>query len=285
MLLRPGLVRLGHEEAGTNGVDRHASRRPVGCRGAREMDHRRLRRLVVPPADAAIGDEAADRSDVDDAAPPALQHRSADQLRAEKAMGEIEVHESSPVCQRLTLDRNVGDAPADVVDENVDRPQLGERLGAHGLARVGISDVGRDRPGLAPPLANLVGGPGERLRVAGDEDHGSARVREGQRDHAPEAAASPGHESAPSVKTEAIENIHPGAALLLLADNLGPDKVNMQPAGTDLFRTLGGPLTFECRARRNRENQRCRNRGMRSASREARGSASRERAESTDGLS
>src|SRR6185437_2663780 len=67
ILFGPCLVGLGHEKAWTDGVHGHAARRPVGGGCAGEMDDRGLGRFIVPTADSAIGDETADRGDVDDA--------------------------------------------------------------------------------------------------------------------------------------------------------------------------------------------------------------------------
>src|ERR1700751_5466239 len=46
IFLGPGLVGLGHEEAGRHGVNGDSPPRPVGGRGAREMDDRGLRCFI-----------------------------------------------------------------------------------------------------------------------------------------------------------------------------------------------------------------------------------------------
>src|SRR6185503_15124807 len=138
VLLRPGEVGLGHEEAGANGVHGDAARRPVGGGGAGEMDHRRLRRFVMTPADAAIGNHAADRGDVDYPAFAARKHRAADHLGADEAVRKIEIDETLPGFEIGVLDRHVEIAAADIVDEDVDGGGFGENAAAEIFAYGGL---------------------------------------------------------------------------------------------------------------------------------------------------
>ena len=85
---------------------------PCGAQSAAvaagEMDHRGLRRFVSAAADAAVDDQARHRGDVDDPpAPAAGQHRSADDLGAQKGAGQIQPQDFLPLFQRQ-VDRSEG---------------------------------------------------------------------------------------------------------------------------------------------------------------------------------
>src|SRR3954453_16406484 len=99
--------------------------RPIGGGAAREMQHRRLAGLIVAATDSAVGDQRADRGDIDNpAALAALQHRRADQLGADEAARQIQIDHALPRRERLRLDRYADLAVADVVDQNVDWPEI-----------------------------------------------------------------------------------------------------------------------------------------------------------------
>src|ERR1700722_9469332 len=120
------------------------------------MDDRGLRRFIVAPANAAIGDHAADRGDVDDPPLTAREHRAADHLGADEAMRQIEVNEAPPGREVGILDRNVDITPADIVDENVDCAPFAERAAAKILACRGFGNIGHEGPGFSTALPYLV---------------------------------------------------------------------------------------------------------------------------------
>jgi hypothetical protein len=62
--------------------------------------------------------------------PPALKHGAADHLGADEAMREIKIDEAPPRYEVALLDRDVDVAPADVVDENIDRHPFGQHASA-----------------------------------------------------------------------------------------------------------------------------------------------------------
>ena len=144
---------------------------PVGGRGAGEVDDRGLGGFIMAPANPAVGDETADRGDIDDPPLPAREHRAADHLRANEAMREIEIDVALPGCEVGVLDRDIDIAAADIVDENIDGRRFGEHAPAQILACRGLSDVGGEGPGLALAFAHFIGGPGEGVGVARDKNH------------------------------------------------------------------------------------------------------------------
>ena len=106
------------------------------------------------------------------------------------------------------LDRHVEIAPADIVDEDVDRAGLREHAVAEVLADGRIGNIGGKGPGLAPALPHLVGGFCKRLRIARVQHDVGAGLGRGKRDHPPEAAAAAGDEQALAVQPESIEHVH-----------------------------------------------------------------------------
>src|SRR5437868_5517279 len=93
MNLSPPQIGVGHEPAGQDRVDCYAVRRPISRDGARELHHRRLARLIMPPGDLPPGDQRVDRRDIDH--PPALaarHHCPADELRAEERARQVQIH-------------------------------------------------------------------------------------------------------------------------------------------------------------------------------------------------
>jgi hypothetical protein len=172
------------------------------------VDQRRLRGLVEAAADPAVGDQAADRGDVDDAPLAPRKHGAADDLGAEEAVREVEIDELLPGLEIGVLDGHVEIAPAYVVDEDVDRPGLCQHALAEFLAQRGLGDVAGKGPGLAPALAHLGGGPRQGVCVARVQHDVGAGLGRRQRNDPAEAAAAAGHEHPLAIQPEAIEHVH-----------------------------------------------------------------------------
>ena len=146
---------------------------------------------------------------------PRAQHRAADDLGANEAVGEIEVDEALPGLEVGVLDRHVEIASADIVDEDVDRPRLREHACAEVLARAGSGDVARQRSrpcgrARAPHRRSCA----RAGRVAAIQHDVGARLCGRQRDDPAEAAAAAGDEKALAVQPEAIEHFMHAASQL-----------------------------------------------------------------------
>jgi hypothetical protein len=190
------------------------------------MDDCRLRRFIVPPANPTIGDETADRGDVDDPPFTAREHRAADHLRANEAMREIEIDKLPPSREVGVLDRDVDISAADIVDENVDRRPFGERAPAKVLADCGVGDISREGPGFSIALPHLVSRSGEGLRIARDKHDIRPGIRCSQRNRSAEPPAAPGDKNAFAVQPELVEHAHDAipyrfCRLLILAVGAG----------------------------------------------------------------
>ena len=212
-------IGLGHEQARTDGVDGDAARRPVGSGGTGEMDQRSLGRLVVPAADPAIGDEAADRGYIDDASAASLQHLAADDLGADEAMRQVEVDEflpgprsvSSMATSRLRpptlLTRmSIGPASASTRSQSVSHV-AGSAISAAYAQTLAAS--------ISRPLPRFLQDP---RGIAGLQHDIRTGIRQRQRYDATKASASAGYERAFPVETKSIENVHrnpPPAARLV----------------------------------------------------------------------
>ena len=214
MNLGPALVRLRHEAARQDGVDRDLVDRPVGRHGAGELQHRPLRRFVVPSRDASPGDQGIDRCDVDDPSPLApLDHRRAEPPRAEHAAGEIQVDQLTPLVERHRFRGDVLAPAAHVVDENVDRGVSFQGRLTRLLAFGGLADVGRDGPGLPAEGANVAGRLLQAGLIAADEDHVGPRVGDRDRHFPPQPATAAGDEETLSRQFESVKDAHDVARL------------------------------------------------------------------------
>ena len=108
--------------------------------------------------------------------PPVLRaaHGAADDLRAQEAAREVEIHLLLPSLERLGLDGHAHLAVAHVVDEDVDRSHLVDDSLARLLAISGHRHVGFDSPRLPATRPNLPSRLVERVLCStGDDDVGT----------------------------------------------------------------------------------------------------------------
>ena len=105
---------------------------------------------------------------------PASAHGAADDLRAQEAAREVEIHLLLPSLERLGLDGHAHLAVAHVVDEDVDRSHLVDDSLARLLAISGHRHVGFDSPRLPATRPNLPSRLVERVLCStGDDDVGA----------------------------------------------------------------------------------------------------------------
>ncbi len=132
-------------------------------------------------------------------------------------MGEVEVDQAAPSRKVGRLDRRIDAAPADIVDQDVDRRPFRQHAPAQILASRGISDIRRICPRFASALAHLLRGSGKRVRIARDKHDVGARLRRRQRDRPAKPAAAAGDQNAFAVQPELVEHSHASVPLALVA--------------------------------------------------------------------
>src|SRR5262245_50519784 len=98
------------------------------------MDESCLGGLIMAPANAPIGNETADRGNIDDAPLAAFQHGSPEHFGADETMGEVEIHEALPRVEIRIFDGDIEIAPAHIVDEYVDGAGLVQHAAAKHFA-------------------------------------------------------------------------------------------------------------------------------------------------------
>ena len=114
-----------------------------------------------------------------------------------------------PGLDRHVLGGDVDPPAADVVDQDVDGPVLGESRAARALGLRGLPHVGLDREDLTTPRADLRRGLIEGGLLAPYQDDVRPRLGEAQRHLAPEPPAAAGDECTLAVESESVEDAHP----------------------------------------------------------------------------
>src|SRR4051794_20897258 len=184
---RAGREPRGHrrvEERRRDRVHTHAAD-PLERERARELYDGPLRREIG--ARVRVGDEAADRGDVDYAAPPLLQHPPAEALTRQERALQVEGDDRvEPVLGELLGGGAEGGAGA--VDEHVDAAEPGDHVGDGEVDCRRVGDVGGERGGRAARVpdrgAHLAGA----LRVDVHDRDRRARLREAAGDRCAEPA-------------------------------------------------------------------------------------------------
>jgi hypothetical protein len=126
-----------------------------------------------------------DRPDVDDAAPAAFDHAAERRLGHVEASAKVDAHHIMPVVIAHARERSVA-RDSGVVNDDVDRPDLGGDLCAAIEARLMIADI----PFIGPdarPLAEFAG-PFVIAGIVGD--NGRPCVFQREADCLPDAAAA-----------------------------------------------------------------------------------------------
>ena len=189
-----------------------------------------------------------DRGDVDD--PPALaaaHHGAADDLGADEGAGEVQVHQLAPARDPHVADRRRVAPPADIVDQDVERPVRGERSPAGRLADAGIAHVGLDRPGLPAECPDIGGGALEARGIAAGQRDVGAGVGDRKRHLAPEPAAAAGDEKPPAGQAEPVQHAHPGS--FLLATGRRRSVPARRTPGLHDHARQSGAIGFPCRSK------------------------------------
>ena len=124
----------GRDDAGLDDRDAHIEGPQFLRKRLAHGFKRPFRRRIA--AVARPGDAARDRGDVDDRSPTTFAHAWDDDFGAPERPEEIRLHHlSKPIDRRLFDNAAAGDSS--VIDEDVDRPMLGDNLG-EGLADGGV---------------------------------------------------------------------------------------------------------------------------------------------------
>ncbi len=139
-----GAAEVGAEGAGRDHGDADAERRHLLGQRIRHRLDAELDHVVV--ADARVGDEPADRADVDDMPAPACPHPGQHRLDQLQRSEQVGVEQGMDVLVLAFLDRGQI-AVAGVVDEHVHAAEagLGRRDRRRDLARIGHVELDRKR--------------------------------------------------------------------------------------------------------------------------------------------
>ena len=150
------LGHLAREHPRRERIDVDVVLAPFAGERAREVDHRRLARVVGHHRHVgAVAGQPGDRRDVDDLALAARDHAVlADRLAHQEDRAHVQVHDLVPGLERMVLG---GRAPgrAGVVDQDVDVAEARDRVlrDAHDLAR--LAQVGGDPDRLDAALLQM----------------------------------------------------------------------------------------------------------------------------------
>ena len=207
----PGLFRerlhgAGHEVgigvARADGVDGDAALDDLERERPREPDEPVLGRAVG--RDVRVARHAGRARDVDDAAPPGLQHVGECAPRATVGAREVHVEHGLPAVRLHLGERHAVDRPR-VVDEHGHRPErragFGERLLDAGF--VGhIRGHGREALGMG--VSEFVGEGLERLRRAAYERHVGAEGGQPAGDRGADPPAAAGDDGVPPVERSGV---------------------------------------------------------------------------------
>jgi hypothetical protein len=158
---------VGRDEAGGDGVDRHAAAGDLVGDAASEADEAGLGGGVVRLP--GVRPQPGDARDVHDAPEARADHRSQGGAGQAEGRGEVRLQHAVPVLV-VELHRQAVGGDAGVVDQREDRPQLGGGVD-EALRGVGLGDVGLHGARLDAQLPRG-GGRGLRALGAGPERDG-----------------------------------------------------------------------------------------------------------------
>ena len=171
----------------------------VGRHRSGEGDHGTLRRGVGGQASRP---EGADRGDVDDRSPTAVDHQRDRVLRHQHHRGDVHVHDPLPPLEGLG--DHVTPAPdPHVVHEDVEAASTVATGGDHGRTVIGVGDIGLERAGRAAVGFDHRHRPLGQLHPPIDHDHVGPCLRQQDRSGPPVAdavggGATAGHDRDPT---------------------------------------------------------------------------------------